>query len=79
MTTATDTNETIAAGETASIENTRSAPLSISLLSENGCKVELELAPAQILNFSAGDANATLVLHEGDPASLRIIKPTNVI
>ena len=76
---ATDTNESIAAGETASIENTRSAPLSISLVSENGCKVDLELAPAQVLNFTAGDANAQLVLHNGDPSCLRVIKPTNVI
>ena len=79
MTTATETNEAIAAGETASIENIRSAPLSISVTSENGCKVEIELAPKQILSFTAGDANAMLVLHDADPSCLRIIKPTNVI
>ena len=78
MSAATETNEAIAAGETASIENTHSAPMAISIVSENGCKVELELAPAQVLNFSAGDANAVLALHEGDPSRLRIIKPTNV-
>jgi hypothetical protein len=79
MTTASDTNEAIAAGETASIENIRSAPLSISVTSENGCKIELELAPKQILNYTAGDANAMLVLHNADPSCLRIIKPTNVV
>jgi hypothetical protein len=74
----TVSQETILAGDTASIENTHTAALAICLTSENGCKLELELVPGQILNFAAGTANAELVLHRGDPAGLRIIKPETV-
>ena len=63
------------AGETASIENIQASALSISLSSEDGGKVALELAPGQVLGFTAGKVNAELTLHEGDPAGLRVIKP----
>ena len=71
----TDIDETISAGETASIENTHSEKLSISLISINGCRVDIELAPGQVLGFSAGSSDAKVVLHHGDPANLLIIKP----
>ena len=67
--------EKISAGETATIENTQSSALSISLVSDNGCNVEIELMPKQVIGFSAGSANAEVVLHHGDPAGLLIIKP----
>jgi hypothetical protein len=75
MTQAAKDVEPILAGELASIENTLSSPLSISLVCDNGSHVDLELLPGQVLGFCAGDANAKLVLHEGDAAGLRVIKP----
>jgi hypothetical protein len=70
-----DLNETISADETASIENTHSEKLSISLICTNGCRVDIDLAPGQVLGFSAGSSNAKVILHHGDPANLLIIKP----
>lgn len=71
----TDVSETISAGDTASIENTHSKELSISIISGNDCRVDIKLAPGQILGFSAGNSDAKVVLHHGDPANLLIIKP----
>lgn len=71
----TDSVEVILAGETASIENTQSTALSISLISDNGCHMEIELRPGQVVGFSAGNANAKVILHHGDPAGLLVIKP----
>jgi hypothetical protein len=72
------THEKVMAGETASIENIHARALSISLNSEDGCKVQLDLAPGQVLGFTAGNANVDLTLHNGDPAGLRVIKPGTV-
>jgi hypothetical protein len=65
----------VLAGETASIENVHSSALAISLNSEDGCKLTLDLAPGQVLGFTAGKTNVELTLHRGDPAGLRVIKP----
>jgi len=70
-----DIDETISAGNMASIENTHSEELSISLICGDGCQVDIELAPGQVLEFSAGNLDAKVVLHHGDPANLLIIKP----
>lgn len=70
-----DINQTISAGEMASIENTHSKELSISLLCGNGSRVDMELAPGQVLELSAGAENTQIILHSGDPANLLIIKP----
>ena len=69
--------EKVMAGETAIIENLHSSALSISLDGEDGCKVALDLAPRQVMTFTAGQANVQLTLHNGDPSCLRIIKPEN--
>lgn len=71
----TDFYETISAGDTASIENTHSEALSISIICNNDCRVDIELAPGQALGFSTGSSDAKVVLHHGDPANLLIIKP----
>ncbi|MCG6938610.1 MAG: hypothetical protein LJE83_10650 [Gammaproteobacteria bacterium] len=71
----TDVNETINAGDTASIENIHSEELSISLICNDDCRVDIELAPGQVLQITAGSSDAKLVLHHGDPANLLIIKP----
>ncbi len=68
-------SETIYAGEQATIENTQSTPLSISVISNNDCQFELDLMPGQVVGFSAGAADAKILLHGGDPAGLLIIKP----
>ena len=75
MKTNTDIDETISAGEVASIENTHSEAMSISLICSNDCRVGIELVPGQVLEFAAGSAEAKVVLHHGDPAKLLIIKP----
>ncbi|MDY6984203.1 MAG: hypothetical protein SV422_14050 [Pseudomonadota bacterium] len=69
--------EKFMAGETASIENIHSRALSISLNGEDGGKLTLELAPGQVISFTAGQCNAELLLHDGDPSCLRVIKPEN--
>lgn len=71
----TEVEEKFSAGETASIENTHSEKLSISLLCGKECRVDIELAPGQVVEFAAGSSEAKLVLHHGDPANLLIIKP----
>ncbi|MWJ28551.1 hypothetical protein GPM19_10085 [Halomonas sp. ZH2S] len=75
MTQAPASFEKIFSDETASIENTASIPLSISLVSDSGCQVEMELKPGQVINFSAGSMDANVILHNGDPANLLVIKP----
>lgn len=71
----TEVEEKFSASETASIENTHSEKLSISLLCGKECRVDIELAPGQVLEFASGSSEAKLVLHHGDPAHLLIIKP----
>jgi hypothetical protein len=70
-------SEKFMAGESASIENIHSNALSISLNGEDGSKLALDLAPGQVITFTAGQCNAELTLHQGDPACLRVIKPEN--
>lgn len=75
MKNSTEIQETIRAGDMASIENTAAKELSISLVCGEGCRVDLELAPGQVLELSAGSLDVQVILHRGDPASLLIIKP----
>lgn len=74
-----ETAEKIRAGDKASIENTKKKPLAISLLSDSGCEIEFELMPGQVVGFSAGTTDAQVILHQGDPAALLIIKPETAI
>ena len=71
----TDYFETISAGDSASIENTHSEELSISIICSNDCRIDFKLAAGQILGLSTGSSDAKVVLHHGDPANLLIIKP----
>lgn len=71
----TEIAEQFSAGESASIENTHSENLSISLHCGKECRVDIELAPGQVVEFNAGNSEAKVVLHHGDPARLLIIKP----
>lgn len=70
-----DISQNIRATETASIENTGSQNLSLGLICSNGCRVDIDLVSGQVLEFTAGSSDATIVLHHGDPANLLIIKP----
>ncbi|NMT65055.1 hypothetical protein [Marinobacter orientalis] len=70
-----DIDETIRAGDTASIENTASEKLSVSLICSDACRVDIDLEPGQVLDFSAGSSDAKIVLHNGDPVNLLIIRP----
>ena len=70
-----DIGEKIGSNETASIENTGLENLSVSFVCTNGCRMDLELAPRQVVEFTAGSSEAKIVLHQGDPSSLLIIKP----
>ncbi|WP_166256446.1 hypothetical protein [Marinobacter salicampi] len=75
MTNPNDIDETVRAGDNASIENTASEKLSISLLCSDACRVNLDLEPGQVVKVSAGSSDMTIVLHNGDPAKLLIIRP----
>ena len=68
-------SETIGAGDTASIGNTHSEELSISIICNNDCRVDIKLAAGQIMGLSTGSSDAKIVLHDGDPANLLIVKP----
>ena len=70
-----DIGEKISFGETANIENTGSEKLSVSFICNNGCRLDLELVPDQVVEFTAGSCDAKVVLHHGDPSSLLIVKP----
>lgn len=70
-----DFEQIISAGDTASIENTHLDAIAISLVCSSCCQVDMELAPGQVLEFTAGSSDAKVVLHHGDPANLLIIKP----
>lgn len=70
-----DIGEKIGSDETASIENTGSEKLSVSFICSNGCRLDIELVPGQVVEFTAGSSEATVVLHHGDPSNLLIVKP----
>ena len=68
-------SETIFPGEKITIENTHSAALSLQFESSNGCLLDLDLLPGQVLGFAAGDVEAKVILLNGDPAGLLLIRP----
>jgi hypothetical protein len=72
---ASDYFDMISSGERASVENVTKTALSISLLGSNGASIELDLLPGQIIGLSAGSDETRILLHEGDPAGLLVIKP----
>ncbi|MGQ9424428.1 hypothetical protein ACXYTJ_00590 [Gilvimarinus sp. F26214L] len=67
--------EALHPGDTVVLENTADAALSIDLVSDDGCNVKLDLAAGQQLEFSAGGSHARVILRNGDPAALLVIKP----
>lgn len=75
----TECFEKISAGEKASIENTKSQPLAVSLQSDSGCCVEIDLAPGQVLTFAAGEVDAKVILPQGNPSGLLIVRPSTSV
>jgi hypothetical protein len=67
--------ELILAGEKATIENTLSSALSVSLFGNDGSEFEIEMMPGQIVGVAAGSTDVQVVLHKGDPSGLLIIRP----
>ena len=70
-----DMSEHIGSGETASVENAGPEKLSVSFVCSNGCRLDMDLMPGQVVEFTAGSSDARIILHGGDPASLFIVKP----
>lgn len=67
--------ERISAGDTVSIENTQSCILSIGLISDNGFHLEMQLMPRQVVGFSTGNDDIKIILHDGEPNDLLVIRP----
>lgn len=67
--------EIIAPGETASVENVTNAALPLSFLAGNGSYLQFDLLPGQIIELGAGNEATRIVLREGDPSGLLVIKP----
>lgn len=67
--------EEIPAGDVVSIEHSQSTGIHISVHCDGGSRFDIELAPGQVLGFTAGDEGAKIFLHDGDPSALLIIKP----
>lgn len=62
-------------GDTVSIENTREGELPISITLANGARLQMGLAPGQMIEFATGDSDARIMVHEGDAADLLIVRP----
>ncbi|WP_146003520.1 hypothetical protein [Kineobactrum sediminis] len=75
MTKPVNGTEQLTPGETATIENTLSTPMRISLVSGNDCQVDIELLPGQVVRFSSGKAHAKIAVQDGDPSGLLVVKP----
>jgi|GEM_PF-2542706 len=67
--------EIVAAGETANVENVTTTALSLRLLGPKGSHVQLGLLPGQVIGLCAGEDEIRIILQEGDPADLLVIKP----
>lgn len=70
-----DIFEQLRPGDTVSVENSQDRPLSISIVAAEGTRLNMQLAPRQVLEFSAGKSDAQIILREGDPAGLLVVKP----
>lgn len=67
--------EEIEPGDNASVENRSSGNLAICIRTGDGARVEMSLAPAQVVQVIAGEKAARVVLLEGDVADLLVVKP----
>lgn len=67
--------EEIWPGDTVSIENTQDSELSISITTADGARFNMGLGPGQVVEFAAGDSDARIMLHGGDPSGLLIVRP----
>lgn len=67
--------EELRSGDTVAIENTRNSEISISIVTGDDARVNMALAAGQVLDFTAGASSARIILREGDPAALLLVKP----
>lgn len=75
MTKPVNGTEQLAAGETATIENMLSTSMRISLVSGDDSQLDIEILPGQVIRFTAGKGRAKIVVHDGDPSGLLVVKP----
>lgn len=67
--------ERIHSGDCAYIENVQEAPLAVSVLMTDGSRIDMALAPGAGFEIKAGDCEAQVILHDGTPEGLSVIKP----
>lgn len=67
--------EEVRPGDTVTVENTRESPCSISLCAADGTRVDMALQPGQMIELSAGDSAARIVLRDPDPKGLLVVQP----
>lgn len=67
--------ETILSGDKANIENTGKSKVALKLVSSDGYQVEIELEPGQVIGFTSGPANVEVIITNGEPEKILIIKP----
>lgn len=67
--------EELRSGDTVAIENTRNSEISLSIMTGDDARLNMALAPGQVLDFTAGASDARIILREGDPAALLVVKP----
>lgn len=68
--------EQVEPGETMSVENVDDSELSIRIETADGTRLDLELVPGQVIELTAGDSAAQLLLmRDADPSGLLVMKP----
>jgi hypothetical protein len=67
--------EEVRPGDTVSVENVQQSALAVTVVTGDGSRLTLHLRPGQTLQLVAGEASARVLLREGDPAGLLVVKP----
>ncbi|MCW8195797.1 hypothetical protein F6455_13465 [Proteobacteria bacterium 005FR1] len=67
--------EEIRPGDTVTVENTRESPYSIRVCAADGTQLNMALQPGQMIEFSAGQSQARILLRDSDPSGLLVVQP----
>ncbi len=67
--------EELRPGDSVVLENTRKSEISISIVTADDARLNMALAPGQVVEFTSGAQSARIILREGDPAALLVVKP----
>lgn len=62
-------------GDAVVLENTRKTEIAISIVTADETRLDMALVSGQVVEFTCGAQNARIILREGDPAALLIVKP----